>query len=258
MKLFQQQNTDNKNIITEPVIPIPPNRFLPPLTPNFKADIITRSDESIPENIKDLIRPHDIIITCYVEGILRFSHSPFNSPHMFQNTLYSVHVEKYLKGTGTQQIKVLQSGGPLAWQSQTDSNKIKTGYKIYGNPFLLVNTRYILFLRDPSIYNTQISEKGYAEHTVKNIKGISFYAEEYLFINPLHGKILLKNGYSYSSLIVDIPNSSWKFPDNPQIVGIPEIQAIKNIENAIFEINRDEKKALIEANKQLRSKGIIR
>ena len=212
-------------------------KYLPELSPQFKADMQAETDLSIkPSCLDAIITDSNIVVIGKFEEILQHRHNPRNSYSPVQNTIYEFGIESYLKGEGGAYIKIFQSGGPLPWQYK--KTKIRgQGYKINENPFPLIGNRYILFLRNPALHNRLMALNGYLESTQDGIKGITQYADEFNFTFSQFGKVLLREGKSFAGQVVDSPDANWELGTGRsgklQVTNISEKETVENIRRSI-------------------------
>jgi len=188
-----------------------------------------------PDTLAELCSRSGVIVVGRVTGILREAHTPINANYENQHTVYVVAVETYLKtdASGTPALrKVWQEGGTLPWQGMVEGEPGGVGYEIEGDPMLDVNSRYILFLYGTSDPGGAFTQLGYVGATIYNVSGKMAELDEYHVADPWRGKILLLNGMTQAprqtgSLELD----HWRFSEPPQILDVPEAEAIAAIQS---------------------------
>lgn len=193
-----------------------------------------------PLDLRELCGESSVILVGRVVGILRQAHSPINSPSRNQHTVYVVQAEDCLKHTTAGPllplIKVRTSGGPLPW-TEHSSNGI--GYWQDDSPMLAVGNRYCLFLRSPldNNSNNRAQKRGYVSGIFSDGNGVVSgpvgMLDEYYASNPRISKVLLRGGLALPAEHRGAQRDRWQFLREPQIVEVPEAQALAAIRAAV-------------------------
>lgn len=181
-------------------------------------------------SLKLLMFSSDIVAIGKFEGVLRYNHVPIGSGAMGQSILYAFKVERYLKADYGPVLKVRQSGGPLSWSNKSISVS-GTGTQISDDPIPVLGERYIVFLRDPRRELPAFAQREYVSSKRDDPSEIHYYTDELSFSDYLQGKILLKGGKTHPLILDDMP-VKWSFHSGPQLLGIPESEAIRFIQEA--------------------------
>ena len=188
-----------------------------------------------PSLLEVLVGSSHIIVVGRVAGILRMNHTPVNHTGQQQHTVYAFAVERYLKTDrwGMASVrKIHQIGGTLPWKD-AQTGEAGLGYRSLGNPPLQVGQRYILFLRwigdgkgwPPFIWTE-----------VDGVRGKVADMDEYEYTHGIRGKLLLKEGMTRPADLTGKPEfDNWTFVEGPQILNVPEAEAIQAI---VAEVNR--------------------
>jgi hypothetical protein len=173
-----------------------------------------------------------VIATGRVVGILREAYTSINASTYAQHTVYVVAVEKYLKSSDPAMpplLKMWQVGGSLPWSNTSGNVEGAAGYEFIGDPMLILNARYLLFLKLPE---GNFSKLGSVPATADGVRGKCRELDEYLAIEPWQGKILLKNGLTCApSKTGGSPH--WRFYEEPQILDTIEEFAITTVQEQI-------------------------
>ncbi len=183
---------------------------------------------SPPDSLKEMISKSDYIVTASVIGILWNERVPIGSPNIYQHTVYLLSVESSI---GSQQspvlLKLSQVGGT---QPAKEENASKSGgLSMAEDPLLTIGQRYLLFLRtmdDPLHFFKRL---GYVQGASGGLTGKIADLDEYLCVNPLMGKIGLKDG---KTTPVDSAQDL-QFREGPQIFNLSEAEAVALIQSLL-------------------------
>ena len=170
----------------------------------------------------------DIIVLGKVTKTLAVRTTPIDCPApdawMGNHTVYAFQVEEYLKGSGSNALKIHNEGGAVGDRDYFQAD----------NPGLIEGERYFLFL------------KSYEDdpHTKKNgfipcgVGGKTYKLGDADELFPIHfqrGKIRIENGILVQATDEDHRLSSWRFEGqgSDQLIGITEQEAHDVIRKAI-------------------------
>ncbi len=192
-------------------------------------------------DLRQLCDRSSVILVGNVAGILRQAHSPINSSARDQHTVYVVVVEEYLKypkdGTPLSLVKIRTSGGPLPW---TEQGTRGVGFWQDDSPMLAVGSRYCLFLRSPleDDFLNRNRKRGYIQGYYSDSNGVVSTGpvgalDEYYASEPRQGKVLLAQGFARPAEHRGAQRDRWQFLREPQIVEVPEAQALAAIRAAV-------------------------
>jgi hypothetical protein len=177
-----------------------------------------------------------------VVGIVRQAHTPVNSRGMMQHTVYAFAVERYLKADKRGRprvLKVWQSGGNLPWEEDAGGRIARgIGYREEGETMLAVGDRYCLFFRSRELPE-QFRNLGYIPAHSSGVRGKAAELDEYLTMAATTSKILLRDGITHRAAAAFhgvMPGGG--FVEGPQLLGIPEPEAIRRIEEALEALER--------------------
>jgi len=191
-----------------------------------------------PESLARLCRISQIIAVGEVVGIVRVAHTPVNGTGQIQHVVYALAVEHCLKPAARDSpplLKVYQQGGWLPW-SDDDGRTRGAGYAVINDPPLIVGGRYVLFLDKPDDPLGRDRRRGYVAGSYGNVSGKIAELDEYRAADHWRGKLLISDGTTrFPSASSDETEAHWRFedPDSPQILDVPEEQALRSIQRAV-------------------------
>jgi hypothetical protein len=165
----------------------------------------------------------DTIVVGQATQILRQAHSPPESSDGIMHTVYQFAVERYVLSTGAPQqpptLKVYTDGG------DDGSGTVEV---VDGEPFLNAGDRYILLLES--------AKNGDEYATCNQITGLTRFADEYVVVDRIRGKLRLVDGRT------TVPNDAyqtvepWVFEyGGGTLLDLTEADAIASIQQGILE-----------------------
>src|SRR5207249_3802337 len=159
--------------------------------------------------------------------IIRIARTPIESdgvsPFLGHHTVFAVQVEQYLKGDGPSVAKVWVPCGTIGPATYTDA----------GNPALLVGEWYVLFLRE--LHGSVSKRFGFSALLFgKNVFKVG-ELDELILTEPLHAKLLLRDGRVQAAYDQYNAQKAWSFEDSnsTQPIGQGEPDVIQAIRDAI-------------------------
>lgn len=158
---------------------------------------------------------------------------PLGKVWLFNNTIYAIEVERFLKGTGPQTLKVNYMGGEVQG----------VRFIMQDVPHPEVGQRYLLFLRRTADHIPAARKRGYFIYGVDGKEYRSGDLDEHKLVAS-DCQVLLKKGWT--SVVSDAHHPDvkiWQFrqPDARQIVGVREKDAIAAIEDEVVKLKKRKK-----------------
>ena len=189
-----------------------------------------------PKTLAALCAGAQVIAKGTVVWILRNEHTPINSPYAPQHTVYIFAVEQYLKSTsksGPAVLKVIVPGGQLPYIEVTGAPG-GIGWELEESPMLDIGSRYCLFLDRPQDSSPTFQRLGFVPAGAHNRYGKHAELDEYRVREMWRGKLLLRDGIARPARLTGVPlYDAWRFESGPQILNVPEDEAIRNIREAV-------------------------
>jgi hypothetical protein len=190
--------------------------------------------------LSELCGNSDVIAIGRVVGILREAFTPTNAHGPQQHTVYALAVQQYLKAHAdvlSPVLKVYQMGGylPYVFRPADDLEHRGVGFRIEDDPMLLVGADYCLFLRLPRVPDRS---RGYVFGRTGGFSGKIAELDEYVPTAPWRGKVLLRDGYTWSPdgdgapLTRPLPEAK-QVREGPEILGRPIREAVRLIQEAL-------------------------
>lgn len=175
-----------------------------------------------PDSINEMAGASTIIVVGRYEKILRYAYANKSTGRRGgQHTLYSVAVERYLKGSGPWFLKVLQTGGPLPIDYQ---GQLKQGIYEEDDPPPRLGERQLLFLRHSG---AQLGKRWDPADTSEFSRFFLEYRDELWPVLPLKSRVLFQRGLAIST--ARLPNDHWRFASGPQLIDMSEAESIRNV-----------------------------
>jgi hypothetical protein len=207
--------------------------------PNVVLDTYPGAGTSIP--LAELTRESHIIAIGTVLGIVREAFTPVNGSGPRQHTVYALAVHEYLKAGSEVEppvLKVYQSVGtlPFVFHAADGSLHPGAGFHLKDDPPLLVGADYLLFLRMPDI--SLHRQRGYRFGGHNGVYGKIAELDEYVTTALWRGKVLIKDGYTWSPdadgrpLTMPLPEEK-RVREGPEILGQPVREAVRLVREAL-------------------------
>lgn len=193
-----------------------------------------------PSELRWLINRGTVIATGTITAKVREAHSPPASKDIFQHTIFSFTVERYIRKGPVESARILlirQNQGHLPWIDPDGARGI--GLRVDGEPMLQVGTRYVLFLRSEL--------DGTVFKDADNLTPNPYEAAEFRLVHPRFAIWPIVKGEVSNPVDNEIPPfPSNRFDAGKQLLGVSERVAEELIREAInkrFQVPESQQRA---------------